>query len=294
MTQESKPDSAQTALPFFAEGPEANTVNEFFLRSGAVRSRENLRRFLGFLRGAQNRSLFNNMLLFVQCPSATLCATATQWKALHRRPLPSARPLIILAPRTPVLLLYDVADTEGRPLPNVEGEEAPRPERIAGATQLLTQNAARYGLRVKHVSGSLLHPGRVVRPQEARGEQYALETCKLVVEVESRLDEAEAYAALVEQLARVLLGHYGGDEDRWWTSRMTLSEEQKALEADCVRYLVCGRTGLPLPWADDQHACLDDPYTLATLDVNLLIKRAAQLERMATRTLPTPASRARR
>src|SRR5208282_4339402 len=48
----------------------------------------------------------------------TYFATASHWrKAFGRSIKAEARGMLILAPRTPVLIVYDIADTEGPPLP---------------------------------------------------------------------------------------------------------------------------------------------------------------------------------
>ncbi len=63
-------------------------------------------------------SPFNNMLVFMQNPLTTYFATARHWrKAFGRSIKQEARGMLILAPRTPVLMVYDIADTEGPPLP---------------------------------------------------------------------------------------------------------------------------------------------------------------------------------
>ena len=56
---------------------------------------------------------------YLQNPLATYFATASHWhKAFRRTIKDEARGLVILAPRTPVLMVYDIADTEGPPLPD--------------------------------------------------------------------------------------------------------------------------------------------------------------------------------
>ena len=58
------------------------------------------------------------MLLHVQKPGLSYAASARDWRdRFGRRPKEGARPLIILWPFGPVALVYDVMDTEGKPLP---------------------------------------------------------------------------------------------------------------------------------------------------------------------------------
>src|SRR5713101_6019755 len=73
---------------------------------------------LDFVVRLRNFAPFNAMLLQVQKPGLSYAASALDWRERFRRtPKESARPLLILWPFGPVALVYDVLDTEGKPLP---------------------------------------------------------------------------------------------------------------------------------------------------------------------------------
>ena len=66
----------------------------------------------------RNFAPFNAMLLLVQKPGLSYAASARDWcERFGRTPKEGARPLLILWPFGPVALVYDVQDTEGKPLP---------------------------------------------------------------------------------------------------------------------------------------------------------------------------------
>jgi hypothetical protein len=73
---------------------------------------------LDFVVRLRNFAPFNAMLLQVQKPGLTYAASATEWwTRFGRKPKQGARPLLILWPFGPVALVYDVADTQGKELP---------------------------------------------------------------------------------------------------------------------------------------------------------------------------------
>jgi hypothetical protein len=95
-----------------------SSLDELFGRSRQFRRSKKFADAVEFIAKFHEYSPFNNMLVFLQNPLATWFATASHWhKAFRRTIKDEARGMIILAPRTPVLLVYDVADTDGPPLP---------------------------------------------------------------------------------------------------------------------------------------------------------------------------------
>jgi hypothetical protein len=61
---------------------------------------------------------YNNMLVRLQNPSCGFYATAKDWQGRFRRKIKEdARPMLILAPGHPVMLVYDLDQTQGDTLP---------------------------------------------------------------------------------------------------------------------------------------------------------------------------------
>ena len=97
----------------------AHTGIDELLRQGlAYRDSGQFQEMIQFLAKFRDYSPFNNLLVWTQRPGCRLFATRSKWeKKFKRRVVEDARPMVILAPRTPVLLVYDVDQTDGPPLP---------------------------------------------------------------------------------------------------------------------------------------------------------------------------------
>ena len=101
------------------ETEEARSLLDQLLADSRLYTRSaDYKALLDFVVRLRNFALFNAMLLQVQKPGLTYAASAYDWRErFGRRPTEGARPLLILWPFGPVVLVYDVLDTEGDPLP---------------------------------------------------------------------------------------------------------------------------------------------------------------------------------
>ena len=77
--------------------------------------------FIDFARRLSNLSVYNAMLVRLQRPGAAAVTTEKRWNAVGRTVRAGAIPIVVLRPFGPVSFLYEVGDTEGKPLP---GEHA--------------------------------------------------------------------------------------------------------------------------------------------------------------------------
>ena len=83
--------------------------------AGSSRRSKKFAAAVDFIARFREYSPFNNMLVFLQNPLATYFATASHWHKVFRRTIKDeARGMVILAPRTPVLMVYDHG-RHGRP-----------------------------------------------------------------------------------------------------------------------------------------------------------------------------------
>ena len=79
---------------------------------------QDYKELLDFVVRLRNFAPFNAMLLHIQKPGLSYAASERDWQErFGRRIKDGARPLLILWPFGPVVLVYDVQDTEGRDLP---------------------------------------------------------------------------------------------------------------------------------------------------------------------------------
>ncbi len=220
------------------------------------------------------------MLVYTQNPLTTYFATAAHWrKAFGRTIKQEARAMLILAPRKPVLMVYDIADTDGPPLPEklrVFGQTS-GPFNPALLDRTVT-NCERDRIQVQRVPMGELRGGfatsRSLEPP-----------WKMRVGLRAELDDAAAYAALCHELAHIYLGHIGADHDGWWPFRMNLSETVAELEAESTAHIVCQRAGLRTRAAEYLSSFVEDNDDLDAISLDLISRVAGRIEDMGRRLL---------
>ncbi len=114
--------------------------------------------------------------------------------------------MIILAPRTPVLLVYDIADTEGPPLPEkLAFSRRPSGQFNPMLLDRTIKNCERDRIQVERKPMGQLRGGfataRVPDPK-----------WKMRIGLRDELNAAAAYAVLCHELAHIYLGHVGADQ----------------------------------------------------------------------------------
>ena len=93
---------------------EQNAIDEMFLAGRLYRSSVEYFDLIHFIARLPKYSAFNGLLLYLQNRNITYVSTAGNWQQqFGRRPKFNARPLIILAPMSPIRFVYDIYDTEG-------------------------------------------------------------------------------------------------------------------------------------------------------------------------------------
>ncbi|MGA2175188.1 MAG: hypothetical protein ABSH38_09430 [Verrucomicrobiota bacterium] len=258
-----------------------SSLDELFGRSRRFRRSKQFAAAVEFVARFRDYSPFNNMLVYLQNPLATHFATARHWhKAFGRSIKNEARGMIILAPRTPVLLVYDIADTEGPPLPGNFGVFAQTSGRFNPALlERTVKNCERDRIQVERKSMGGLRGGfATTRAQDS--------AWKMRIALRAELDDAAAYAVLCHELAHVYLGHLGADRDGAWPFRMNLSEAVTEIEAESTAYVVCARAGLRTRSAEYLAGYVEDNSDLDAISLDLISRVAGRIEEMGRRLLP--------
>ncbi len=227
--------------------PDTGAIDELVYRMERWRSSAGLRRLLEFIARFPSYSPLNALLLYVQHPEATHVATARAWANRHHRGLtPQARPLAILAPMSPVLFVFDLADTQGPPLPEtVLNPPEPTEHQILKTYEATLHNCSVEGISVRESPGPPPSGGATtpitpaVRKHSAHlnpdpGARY-------LILLDSSLGGAEKYAALAFELGHLFCGHLGIDGEAWWADRKSLDLQRTDLEAEAAAFLVCRR-----------------------------------------------------
>lgn len=259
--------------------PQPLPLDDLFQATRRYRSSAEYFELLEFIRRFPHWSPYNAMLLHVQNPAATYTATAARWRReFGRRVRPGARPLVVLVPFGPVGFVYDVADTDGPPLPPHVLSPLKMTGRIdAEVFSRTITNCDRDRILVvqhEHMSPRLFGCVR-------RGKSV-----KMVVMLNASFDDATQYATLIHELAHVHCGHVGSDADRWWPPRDDLPLAEREFEAESVAWLVCQKAGI------DPHS---ERYLVnyrgrngdvPDISMEHVMRVAGYLESLGERTLP--------
>lgn len=259
----------------------ASTVDDLFRKSVTYRNSAEFRKAVEFSAKFRDYAPFNNMLVKVQNPSCGFYATAKDWRERFERTIKEdARPMLILAPMHPVMLVFDLDSTDGKPLPDkfenfaqADGEWNPN---ILGRT---AQNAQRDGILIQRKKLSSTHGGFATT--EVRDAEW-----KRRIVTHAELDDKSAYAILCHELAHIYLGHLGGDEDGWWPSRINLTHATVEIEAEAVAYIVCLRAGLKASSEAYLSSYLTTTAVPESVSLELIAKVAGKLEEMGRGKLP--------
>lgn len=226
----------------FTEDSAKASVDALLASASRYASPAEYRALVSFIGRLPRYSPFNRMLVHIQDPGARYVATASRWRSEFGRGIsPDARPIIVLQPRGPVLVVFDVRHTEAvvpdRPQvptsasdPIAIGYLAPSAE-IERRWERITHNATRDGIRIVaadhggHSGGPTTpRPGSgilLTRSGRSRGaartsEQFPL---RYDVLVNRNLALRDRYATLVHELAHIYCGHLGSPNEQYWPSR---------------------------------------------------------------------------
>jgi hypothetical protein len=252
-----------------------SSLDELFARSREMRKSAGFAEAIEFISKFRAYSPFNNMLVYLQNPRATYFATASHWqKTFGRNVKPEARGMLILAPKTPVLVVYDIADTDGSELPDhlqlFKKNESPFDPRLLATT---LKNCERDKIQVERQPLGQLHGGFATT--RLREQKY-----KMRIVLRSDLDDATAYSVLCHELAHVYLGHLGSDRDGWWPYRTKLSVGTVEIEAEAAAHIVCRRIGLQTRSAEYLANYVGNEDDLELISLDLISRVAARIEEM--------------
>ncbi len=266
-----------------------STIDLLLQQSVRYRNSESFQEMIDFMGRFRDYAPFNNMLIRLQNPACSFYATARDWQVRFDRPLKEdARPMLILAPMHPVMLVYDLDQTEGDALPEelnrfakFEGEW--KPDRL----ERMVENAAGHRIRVQFKPLSSTNAGFATIDREV-GEW------KMRIAIHEKLDGPSRFGVLCHELAHILLGHLGSDADHWWPARTRLSHSAVEVEAEAVAWIVTSRLGLQGASEAYVSRHIKDGKTPTGVSPDSIAKTAGLIERMAREMLPARRPRARK
>lgn len=297
---------------WWPSGEAGRALDDLLSRTLTFKSSKAYLELVQFVARFQWYSPFNAMLVRIQMPGATFVATAERWLRDYGRVLkPGARPLVMLQPRGRVMFVFDVSDTEGRPLP----EKVETPFKVTGLLpkerlELTIKNCRRDGVEVHYVKSGSQRGGQISSvPDRNRMTAFSyttrtngkLETrtitvpLRYIVEISEQLDLETRYAVLAHELGHLYCGHLGTPNPRWWPDRSRVKEEVEEFEAESVAYLACMRAGVKTKSEAYLAGYAEAASEIPSISVDCVMKAAGLIETMGTRALrPRPSVRIRR
>lgn len=262
------------------------TIDELIKRSWNYRNSDAFVKFFHFVAKFHHYSRYNSMLVYLQNQEVTFFGGTSYWKKNFNRTIrQDARPYVILAPMSPVMLVYDIMETNGRESPkefldNMLGEKV---FEVKGKLNTKIFEGALFiadswGIPTIFRDLSYFKGGHVTTAVTER-----LEIC-----LKNGASIEENFTTLLHELAHVLLGHTGhqylhkiNPEKRMaLPKREKLSLSAEELEAETVKFLISTKLGL-IPNSEKYIAGyiknIDD---LLTFSYETVIKVADKIEKM--------------
>ena len=218
-----------------------NHVNDLITAITETRDEKIFLDYLNFCSRFHRYSFSNRILIWSYKPDATFVAGFKTWPKMGRRVKKGAHGIPIFAPMTirkkedpeddaedehylrfKVAYVFDVSDTEGDPLPELDILAVNGETRLLGAMEDFTCS---LGIKIGYSSDKALEYLRAAGVS-AQGR----------IEIKSSLSQSQRFYVLSHELAHELMH----DLD----ARKTLSTKVKELEADATAYVVSRHFGL--------------------------------------------------
>lgn len=266
-----------------APDPETtSSIDSLLQQSREYRSSANFQEMIQFIGRFRDYAPYNNMLVHLQNPACTFFATEKHWRTrFGAKLIEDARPMVILAPMTPVILVYDISQVQDAPLP----EELERFAVFEGRWQesWLKRTVENAELR------DLVQVA--FKPLSSTLAGYATMALadghwKRRIAIHGDLNGPSRFGVLCHELAHIYLGHLGADKDHWWPSRRNLTRHAVEVEAETVAYLVTQRLGLQGGSSAYVSRHLPDGRVPEGVSMDMICKVAGRIEQMTARALP--------
>ncbi len=262
---------------------ESNSINEFFQRYFFEKGITEFQKFLNIISENKNYSLYNNMLVYLQDPDSTYFATAADWRKKFGRLINmNAKPLIILAPMTPVLLVYDIADThqDENSLIEFESEENKQEQSESFFENLL------FNLSVLKIDLIFLSGQKISEfPEQIKIERTENFAKKIYIFEKREISIEDAQRSILNKIASLYLGFYGEVERLKIISREEINEKIKEIENNAVIYLFEKRIAYKSVNQNNYSSSEFENENLKNLNYDLIIKTAAFLEKICKKRL---------
>jgi hypothetical protein len=261
-----------------------HSLDELFLLTSQYSSSANYMKLLDFVKRFPHIAPYNAMLAHIQMPGATFILSPYKWRTLFGRTIkPGARPIVILRTMGPVDFVFDVSDTEGRPLPpHIENSFAVREGNIGKSLPFTEEYCKRDGVYIYKSNlgstrGGSLRVARTKRDQHFRDKPIPV---AFELEVSERMSPEQRYATITHELGHLYCGHLGTINPLWWPDRRGLSHSMIEFEAESVSYLVCKRFGLDIAAEEYLAGYVGSQPEVPPISLECVMKAAGLIEKM--------------
>lgn len=205
-------------------------------------SAQAIKELLAFTVRLRHIAPFNAMLLHIQKPGLSFAARPKDWRErFGRKPKQYARPLVILRNFGPVEFVYDVLDTEGKPLPEAAFSFPTSGEVPTGWLAGIERRLSRVEICVVWLDRGDYTAGHA-RRLTSHGDKNRWECFE--IGVNRNHVPASQLVTIAHELAHIFLGHCGGDGKRGVKHNCQEDPALREVEAETVAYLVAKRTSL--------------------------------------------------
>lgn len=254
-------------------------IDNLVRESLAYNTGDRMRELFSFIGTIPYYSPYNAMLLHIQNPKASLVLTVSRWAELGRSVKLGSRPLVILATMGPVGFVFDVADTEGAPLPplpelgnlfanpfDARGEPAPK------MWERVLKSCEKLGVIVKGGPDNIMKAGRIENRQAI-----------LRVQLNANHPKAVQFTTLAHELAHLFCGHIGFFKGLC-QDRQRVSHPSAEIEAEAAAFLVAQRHGIKL----HSEAYLAAFVNGAQFSLDTILVAAGKIDAMCNGTFRNP------
>jgi len=262
------------------------TIDELFSRSKKYKGSKEFFRFFNFIARFNHYSRFNTMLVYLQDETVTFFGGVNFWqKKFNRYVKEDARPYVILQPFSPVMLVYDVFQTEGKETPQefLEKGLGTKPFEVSGKInpQILDDAIAiarSWGIKISFKPLSFFNAGYVTTIFKGH----------LEIALKEGMSYEQNLAVLIHELGHLFLGHTGhavlrqpskeGKDKEMKLMNRKLSRTGEELEAETISFLICKKLGLETRAAEYLAGYISSDKDLEEFSYELVIKIADKIE----------------
>ena len=278
---------------------DSNALDEMFSINQRFRNSTEFMDLLQFIVRFPQYSPFNGLLLYLQNPDITYAATAGAWqRRFHRKIKYDARPLLILAPMSPVRFVYDLKDTEGESV-LLENDLLQKEfqQLTTEAFDHTIHNCAFSGIIVREVQLASQKPSDLIPMTGDSLQKYeSLEIephMNYLILLNESLDLAHRYAGLVCELSKVFCGHFGVNANAWWQDRKDIAPLVGGIEAESVAFLVCKRFSLVECTKEFLKSCRKPGKNIPVVGLSAVFNATSYIEDMGKSRWKKPKKQSR-